>query len=473
MDLDNLKLPVSSNSEGDLAHFDNMSQDLDLAKTADKKHLIGQQAQKIGKILDLAGRFEMAFKYSSLYCKAEFQISKDGVGMDRHFKDRKFKDIKHKIKKAYSNLGEDELKDGFKKLKSQIKMPTREYFLAKGKPFFSGDFEWYTPPWVYERCRLVMGSIDLDPATSAQAIEMGNKPNLHFTKSDNALIKTWPKVENIFINPPYTLKPGEEESVFKDQNKKIEKSGAKAFLIKLLNSHFRRAMLLVLEDSGTSYGQFLWGLSNAVFIPSGRLHFIYEGKSKGKSTTRTNLIFGIGVDEIKFYLAFRDYGQTIFQYKTPREISNEIALRHSDSDIIEFNKKLKALPRSVTRDKRAVKDYQEVQNLKGMKVWKVPVSFEDDGFLAQDLPKEKVFKKKTLNKKADIIKMDDKGKKNCEESIKEIGQLLFFFPPGEDKGIIEKYRDFQIKALETGEYNLKEYRSLRRAMGKVKRSLGL
>ena len=152
-----------------------------------------------------------------------------------------------------------------------------------------------------------MGSIDLDPATSAQAIEMGNAPDkYHFTQEDNALLKTWPKVENIFINPPYTLKKGAEKDMFLDKNKKIEKSGAKAFLKKLCHCPFlwKRAILLVLEDSGTSYGQFLWGLSNAVFIPSGRIDFIYKGKSKGTSTTRSTLIFGIGVDELKFHLAF-------------------------------------------------------------------------------------------------------------------------------------------------------------------------
>ena len=385
MDLDNLKLPVSSNPVDDLAHFDQMSQDLDLAKTVEDKLKIGNQAHKIGKILDLVGHFDLAFKYSSLYCKAEYQIAQDSVVMDRHFKGRKYKDLKHQIKKAYSNLREDQFEERLKKQKSKFKIPTRADFLAKGKPFGSGEFEWYTPQWVYERCRLVMGSIDLDPATSDMACKMGNAPDkYYFTQAGNALLKTWPRVQNIFINPPYTLGNGE--------------SGAKAFLNKLFSVrfNFKRAMLLVLEDSGTSYGQFLWGLSNAVFIPSGRLQFIYKGKSKGKSPARTTLIFGIGVDEIKFYLAFRDYGQTIFPYKPQREISNEIALRHTDTDIIEFNKKLKTLPRSENRDKRAVKDYQAVLNLKGIKVERVPVSFEDDGFLARDLPKEKVFNKEKL-----------------------------------------------------------------------------
>ena len=394
MELENKNLPVGSNPVGSVAHFDKMSQALDLAKTAGEKAHIGNHAHKIGKIFELAGHFERAFKYSSLYCKAEFQISKDSVGMDRHFKDRKFKDYKYQVKKAYANLDQDDFEKDLKKLKSKFKIPTRAYFLTKSKPFGSGEFEWYTPRWVYERCRLVMGSIDLDPATSVQAISMGNKADKFFTKADNALEKTWPKVENIFINPPYTLKKGAEKNMFLDKNMPTEKSGAKAFLTKLLNSQFRRAMLLVLEDSGTSYGQFLWELSNAVFIPSGRLHFVYKGQSKKDQTTRSTVIFGIGVDEIKFHLAFKDYGLTRFNFKNPREIISEIALRHIDDDIIDFHKKLKALPRSETRDKRAVKEDQYTQTLKGMEVWKSPVSFKDDGFLAQDTPKEKVFKKK-------------------------------------------------------------------------------
>ena len=366
MEIENLKLPVSSNSEGDLAHFDQMSQALDSAKTVEDKLKIGNQAHKIGKILDLAGHFDLAFKYSSLYCKAEFQVSKDSVGMDRHFKGRKHKDRKHQIKKAYTNLEKDQFEAGLKKLRLKPDTPSRSYFLTKGKPFGSGEFEWYTPEWVYERCRLVMGSIDLDPATSAQAIEMGNAPDkYYFTQEDNALLKTWPKVENIFINPPYTLKKGAEKDMFLDKNKKIEKSGAKAFLKKLCHCPFlwKRAMLLVLEDSGTSYGQFLWGLSNAVFIPSGRIDFKYKGKAKGTSTTRSTLIFGIGVDEIKFHLAFKEYGQCIFEYKHLGDINRELRARCREEGLIKFCQALEKLPRSEKRDKKRLKESVEIKKL--------------------------------------------------------------------------------------------------------------
>ena len=136
------------------------------------------------------------------------------------------------------------------------------------------------------------------------------------------------KCGNVFINPPYTLSGPEVTPLDKpDKKVKGKDSGCTAFLQKLLISDYKQAIMLVLEDSGTSYGQFLWGITNAVFIPDGRLHFIYEGKEKGKATTRSTLIFGLSVDPLKFWLAFKDFGTVELPHKTPSQRRFELEKR--------------------------------------------------------------------------------------------------------------------------------------------------
>lgn len=65
----------------------------------------------------------------------------------------------------------------------------------------SGENEWYTPVEIIESARAVMGSIDLDPATSLLANETVKAEQI-FTKEDNGLINSWSG--NVWMNPPYS-----------------------------------------------------------------------------------------------------------------------------------------------------------------------------------------------------------------------------------------------------------------------------
>lgn len=64
----------------------------------------------------------------------------------------------------------------------------------------SGNNEWYTPSVYIEAAREVMGTINLDPASS----EIANKTvqaDKYYTASDNGLILPWSG--NVWLNPPY------------------------------------------------------------------------------------------------------------------------------------------------------------------------------------------------------------------------------------------------------------------------------
>ena len=340
-------LPLPRPTNENLATLDGFYKALIEAKSPAEKLKIASQVHKIARHYDLEECFELAFKYASLYCRAEFSVAKDPVTMDGHFK-RKDRNKKSQIKKAYSKLSLQDFEDGISVLWEKGRLPTREWFITKGKPFGTGEFEWYTPPWVYERCRHIMGSIDLDPASSPEAVKMGNKAKRIFTKKDNALKQDWGHYQNIFINPPYTLKDGS--------------SGAKAFLNKLSATVYKQAILLVLEDSGTEYGQALWEAhANCVFIPSSRIHFIYKGESKGESTTRSSLIFGLGVDVLKFKLAFEDWGVVTYHYTTPQALNSEFKKRQES--LGHWLECLAKLPVDDSRVRRKIKEIDKSKAL--------------------------------------------------------------------------------------------------------------
>jgi len=64
----------------------------------------------------------------------------------------------------------------------------------------SGKTEYYTPPEIVEAARALMGSIDLDPASSKRANKT-IKANQFFTEQENGLDHPW--FGNVWMNHPF------------------------------------------------------------------------------------------------------------------------------------------------------------------------------------------------------------------------------------------------------------------------------
>lgn len=65
---------------------------------------------------------------------------------------------------------------------------------------YDGD-SWGTPPDIVEAARDVLGTIEIDPASNANAQQIV-RANWFYTKEDSGLTKEW--IGNVWMNPPYS-----------------------------------------------------------------------------------------------------------------------------------------------------------------------------------------------------------------------------------------------------------------------------
>jgi len=85
-----------------------------------------------------------------------------------------------------------------KRSKEEPRLPfTEEYYTAR-----SDNGEWYTPAPIVDRVRTALGTIDLDPYSCDEA-QTTVQAATYYTRENNALHRSWPKVRTLFANPPY------------------------------------------------------------------------------------------------------------------------------------------------------------------------------------------------------------------------------------------------------------------------------
>jgi phage N-6-adenine-methyltransferase len=65
----------------------------------------------------------------------------------------------------------------------------------------SASAEWGTPAWIVAYARSVLGTIDLDPASSADW-NASVKADRFLTAEEDGLTTSWGDAKNVFLNPP-------------------------------------------------------------------------------------------------------------------------------------------------------------------------------------------------------------------------------------------------------------------------------
>lgn len=161
--------------------------------------------------------------------------------------------------------------------------------------------EWFTPPRYIEAARQVMGSIDLDPASCAQANNIV-KATWYYEQWENGLTKPW--YGNVWLNPPY------------GRSINYDKGNAGIFASRLVAEYragnVKQAILLTTVQNDARWFHQLWQFS--ICFSDHKIHFYTTAPTK-KSPTATHM-FGtafvyMGEQTERFREVFRRFGVVV------------------------------------------------------------------------------------------------------------------------------------------------------------------
>jgi phage N-6-adenine-methyltransferase len=154
----------------------------------------------------------------------------------------------------------------------------------------SGDTEWFTPQRYVDAARQVLGTIDLDPASTVTA-NMVVRATTFYSKEIDGLRRDWRGT--VWLNPPFT-KPLIEQ-----------------FLVKLVEAHRRgavpAAIVLVNNATETHWFHHLADAADAVCFPQGRIAFWHPDKGHGPPLQGQAFVY-LGPQRRTFRRAFGDLG---------------------------------------------------------------------------------------------------------------------------------------------------------------------
>jgi ParB family chromosome partitioning protein len=175
-------------------------------------------------------------------------------------------------------------------LRSEVE-PDPPRLIAPHVSHNTGNNEWYTPPVYLEAARLVLGAIDLDPASSAIANE-SVKATKFYSEADDGLARSWRG--RVWMNPPYAHPL---ISQFCDQ------------LVEYYEGRdVTAAIVLVNNGTETKWGQRLLGASSALCLPAGRIRFVDPDGNPGGAPLQGQMVVYLGDSPRRFAEVFGAFG---------------------------------------------------------------------------------------------------------------------------------------------------------------------
>lgn len=158
----------------------------------------------------------------------------------------------------------------------------------------SGHIEWYTPAEFVDAARTVMGGIDLDPASCADANKV-IRAERFYGEADNGLAQEWSG--RVWMNPPYA-------------NGTIDK-----FCTKLRDAYvgdqISEAVVLVNSATETGWFQSLGRVANAICFPSRRISFWRPDRDVTMTGLQGQAFLYFGEHVKEFRGRFSQFGLTV------------------------------------------------------------------------------------------------------------------------------------------------------------------
>lgn len=155
----------------------------------------------------------------------------------------------------------------------------------------SGENEWYTPSEYLEAAREVLGTIDLDPASSDVANERV-KATSYFTKEDNGLAHEWHG--NVWINPPYA-----QPLISEFCEKVVEEFEA---------NRVKAAIVLVNNATETRFFRRMAESAPAICFPTGRIKYLDSAGRPANTPLQGQAFVYFGDNTYEFISTFRQFG---------------------------------------------------------------------------------------------------------------------------------------------------------------------
>ena len=156
---------------------------------------------------------------------------------------------------------------------------------------WTGEIEWYTPSQYIESARVVMGGIDLDPASNPVANQTIGATTI-YTIKDDGLAQPWSG--RVWLNPPYKM------------------PAIKLFCEKVCASYsagdIEAAIVLTNNATDTSWWHLMTAVAQCVCFTAGRISFYNEDGEHSSPTNGQNFhYFGSNVDA--FRTEFAQHGR--------------------------------------------------------------------------------------------------------------------------------------------------------------------
>lgn len=160
----------------------------------------------------------------------------------------------------------------------------------------SNSVEWYTPSRYIEAAREVLGRIDVDPASTAQANETV-KADAFYTKEDEGLNFRWKG--RVWLNPPYGRLCGEF----------VRKA-----IVEYEYGDMDEAILLLNANScETKWFRPLWNY--VLCFADHRINFVSSDGISKSAPTHGSVFVYLGKNISKFVQVFSEFGIVVQRHK--------------------------------------------------------------------------------------------------------------------------------------------------------------